>query len=55
MYLRPAARESHREGKLVTLRTSTYKYRYVKVKKGRKKGSFKRKIVKVKVAVGHVA
>lgn len=37
----------NREGKLVTLRTTTYKYKY----KRQKNGSFKRTIVKVRVAI----
>jgi hypothetical protein len=40
-----------REGKLVTLFTRVYKYKFVKIKKGRNKGKFQRKIVRVKVGV----
>ncbi len=40
-----------REGKLVTLYTRVYKYKFVKIKKGRNKGKFQRKIVRVKLAV----
>ena len=40
-----------REGKLVTLFTRVYKYKFVKIKKGKNKGKFQRKIVRVKVGV----
>jgi hypothetical protein len=40
-----------REGKLVTLFTRVYKYKFVKIKKGANKGRFQRKIVRVKVGV----
>ena len=40
-----------REGKLVTLYTHVYKYKFVKIKKGANKGKFKRVIVHPKVAV----
>ena len=40
-----------RSGKLVPLRQSVYRYRYVKIKKGRHKGRFRRRIISVKVLV----
>ncbi len=39
-----------KSGKLVTLRTTTYKYKFVKIKKGRNKGKFQRTIVRVRSA-----
>ncbi len=40
-----------KKGKLVPLRQSLYRYRYVKIKKGRHKGRFRRKIILVKAQV----
>jgi hypothetical protein len=41
----------NREGQLVTLRTTTYKYKFTRIKKGKDKGKFKRTIRRVRVAV----
>ena len=46
-----AALIRNRDGKPSTLRTTTYKYKFVRIKKGPNKGRFARKIVKVKIAV----
>lgn len=40
-----------KNGKLVPLRQSVYRYRYVRITKGRNKGRFRRTIVQVKVQV----
>jgi len=40
-----------KNGKLVPLRQSLYRYRYVRIKKGRHKGRFRRKIIQVTVQV----
>jgi len=40
-----------KNGKLVPLRQSVYRYRYVRIKKGRHKGRFRRKIIQATVQV----
>ena len=40
-----------KDGKLVPLRQSVYRYRYVKIRKGRHKGRFRRKIIQVRAQV----
>jgi hypothetical protein len=40
-----------KNGTLVTLKTTTYQYRYVKIKTGKNKGKYARTIVRVSVAV----
>jgi hypothetical protein len=40
-----------KKGKLVALRQSVYRYRYVRITKGRNKGRFRRRIVQVSVQV----
>ncbi len=40
-----------KNGKLVTLKTTTYRYKFVKIKKGKNKGKFRRTIVRVSISV----
>jgi hypothetical protein len=46
-----AAQILNREGNFSTLRVTSYKYKFVKIKKGKNKGKYKRKIVKYRPAV----
>lgn len=45
-----AAQILNRQGELVTLRFSTYRYKFSKIRRGKNKGRFKRRIIKVKKA-----
>ena len=39
------------KGKLVPLKQSVYRYRYVRIKRGRNRGKFRRKIIQARVQV----